>query len=364
MEKYKHVLQIFASSSWGGGEQYVYDLSRELMKEGYSVYFVSRKSEGIEKKMRAINIPCGVLPMKGIFDLKSVFRLAGLIKKDKIDLIHVHLFKDAFTASFARMISRKKIKIVLTRHLVRPGKTGFLYVWLYKQLDRIIFISELAKKEFLSTLPSVDQKKISIVYNSIPVISPERSFERLRESYNIGDETTLLAFTGRLVGEKGVEVLIKSLIRIKSHDFLLLIAGKGVPEYEKQLFDLVRDNGLTDKVRFCGFVDNPRALIQQVDIGVVPSVGKEAFGLSVIEFMQAGKAVVTTNNGAQVEFVTDGVDGILIPPANEIALSEALLALINNKDLRQQIACHAKEHFEKELAYPFFFQKIIDIYER
>lgn len=363
MENCKHVLQIFASSNWGGGEQYVYDLSRELIKTGYSVSFISRKSEGIEKKMNAIRTPCGVLPLKGVFDLKSAFRLAKLIDRDKVDLIHVHLFKDAFTASFARIISPRKPKIVLTRHLVKAGKTNFLYVWLYKQLDRIIFISELTKKEFLSTRPSIDEKKISVVHNSIPFVASENSFVKLRESYNIGVNTTLLAFTGRLVKEKGIEVLIKSLSRIKSHDFLLLIAGKGAPEYEEQLKVLVVDNGLEDKIRFCGFVDNPRAFIQQVDVGVVPTVVKEAFGLSVIEFMQAGKAVVTTNNGAQMEFVADGVDGILIPPADEVALSDALVKLINNKDLRCQIACHAKERFEKELAYPVFFQKIVDIYE-
>ena len=60
------------------------------------------------------------------------------------------------------------------------------------------------------------------------------------------------------------------------------------------------------------------------DIGIVPSLWRESFGLSVIEFMQQEKVVITTNNGAQPEYLSNNETGILIPPNNSDILADAI----------------------------------------
>ncbi|MDR1198974.1 MAG: glycosyltransferase family 4 protein [Prevotellaceae bacterium] len=362
--KYKplNILQIFASKFWGGGEQYVYDLSVKLLEDKSRVFFVHRKSKDIENRIGVLNRCSCALPLRNCFDLYSIVRIAGLIKKQDIDLIHTHQFKDAFIALFARIISRQKVKIILSRHLVRKAKTGFLYTWLYKQIDKIIFVSQFAMDRFLSSAPVIGKDKMVVVHNSIVPSLPEETALDLRTKYGLTQDDILLVFTGRISSEKGIDILIRSLSRLKDPNVFLFIVGKGKETDEKELRALVVSSGLENNVYFTGFVENVQTIINQSDIGILPSVVEEAFGLSAIEFMQAGKPVITTDNGAQKEYIVPFQDGILVPPSDVVALSESIRFLAGNKEKRLEIGRKAGQTFERKLSYSFFYDKIIFIY--
>lgn len=360
--KYRHILQIFASPTWGGGEQYVYDLSKRLIDDNYHVCFVYRRSSVIKQRLNDINGSSYVLPLKNNFDVYSILRLSQLIKKENIGLIHTHQFKDAFIAIFARLLSRRKVKIVLTRHLVKKAKTNCLYTWFYGKIDKMIFVSQLAMREFMSAKPKISQNKVIVIHNSIlPVTFSEKEKNRAAR-YRTAPNTVLLGFTGRISPEKGLDILINALSKIRKLDFMLLIAGIGSSQYEQRINDLISSFELSDKIKCLGFLKNIQAFINQVDIGIVPSVWKEPFGLSIIEFMQAGKPVITTNNGAQPEYITDHYDGILIPPSDPDALGETIQYLIENKEARIEIGDTAKKTFEEKLSYPVFYQKVLSVY--
>jgi glycosyltransferase involved in cell wall biosynthesis len=361
LNRRQHVLQIFASRFWGGGEQYVYDLSKNLSEKGCEFTLVSRKSKDIDDKIKSLNLKSFILPLTTHFDIFSIYRLLQIIDKHKVNLIHTHQFKDAFIALFAGILSRSKPKVILTRHLVRKGKNGLIYRWLYRRIDKIIFVSALARDAFLSSQPSICAKKITVIHNSISP-SPQIEDEDIRKRYSINRDTVILAFTGRIVQEKGIEVLIDSLQEIKNLDFYLLIAGKGDKEYEQKLRNRIKSCDLSEKVEFTGFLDKIQSFIRQIDIGIIPSVCQESFGLSIIEFMQAGKAVITTNNGAQPEFVADRQNGILIPPCDVAALANAIQSLILNVEQRTSLGIQAKKTFEEELSYPVFLNKILAVY--
>lgn len=357
-----NILQIFASRIWGGGEQYVYDLSKRLLEDNYHVYFIQRKSAPITKQLETLQLSSQVLPLANCFDGWSIIKMAHLIKKFDIELIHVHQFKDAFIAIFSRLISRRNIKIVLTRHLVKKAKVNRLYSFLYKQINKIIFVSDLAKNEFLTAAPPISLNKIITIHNSIyPTLSITEDID-LRTRYNINKQTVILAFTGRLVKEKGIEVLIEAVKSLKELDFILLIAGKGEESYEQFLKDKVKEYDLDNKILFSGFIENVHSFIKQIDIGIAPSVWREPFGLSIIEMMQAGKPVITTNNGAQTEYITDKWDGVLVPPSDEQALSKAIHTLLTNKKERLMIGLNAQNTFNQKLSYAVFYKKILDVY--
>lgn len=358
----KHILQIFASRTWGGGEQYVRDLTEKLLANGYPVRLVSRKSEIIRSKTASLGCRPVQLPLKGHFDLVSAFRLKKMIDAEAIDIIHTHQFKDTFIALFARMLSKRKPKVVFTRHLIKPAKKNILYSFLYRNTDKIIFISHQVKDEFLSSGPDIDPKKITVVHNSIPPHSLSLETGNLRRSYSVPPGNLLLAYTGRLVPEKGIDVLIDAIRVVGQTDFTLCIAGTGTPLYEKYLKEKVTSLGLGKKIIFAGFIEDIPAFIRQTDIGIAPSICREAFGLSIIEFMQAGKAVITTNNGAQNEFISSGENGILIPPSDPEALASAIEQLINDEELRQRLGKNAREKVNGDLSYEVFFRKITDVY--
>lgn len=357
----KNILQVFASPHWGGGGIYVLDLSKNLLEKGYNIVFTSRRDCDSIKHIEPLKRPSYRLRLNGLLDIKSVFKLKKIIQKHDIDLVHTHHFKDTFTALFARVLSKKKFKVIVSRHLVKKANTNFAYSWLYKKVDKIIFVSALAKNEFLSSNPQIDGRKMTVIYNSISPSTDELDID-LRQKYNISPNTILLAFTGRLSWEKGIEVLIASLESLKDLDLTLFIVGKGSADYEHALKQQVQDLDLGNKIIFSGFTDSVQAFIRQTDIGVAPSIWREPFGLSIIEFMKEGKPIITTDNGAQPEYIENNVDGVLVPPSDINALTNAIRDLINNKEKRLQIGSNAKMTFDKQFQYSTFVDKIIDIY--
>ena len=120
----KNVFQLVSNKVWGGIEQYAYDLSSELKKNGNYVEIVCRKYEPTINHFRQLELPISILPLKGMTDFDSPVRFARLIKRNK-NIVHVHNFKDAATAILARHISENnRTRIVLTRHFVKKAKGG------------------------------------------------------------------------------------------------------------------------------------------------------------------------------------------------------------------------------------------------
>ena len=361
--KNKNILQIAASPSWGGGEKYVYDLASELDQKGYNVSIIHRKSEIVKRKMQPLHLNQKELSLKNLFDVVSIIKLALFISQNKIDVIHVHQFKDAFMALFASLMVRGKVRVICTRHLVKPAKTNFLYKFLYKKLTAIIFVSELALKKFTSTHPYICDEKLSVIHNSVKDnVGEELPVVDIRSKYNLSKDTSLLVFTGRIVPEKGINILIEALNKCRTLDFYLLILGVGDADYENKIKSQIHNYNLENKIALVGFVDNIVPYIVHSDLGVFPSIWQEPFGLMAIEFMKYGKCVITTNNGAQKEFIENNKNGILIPPNDSDCLAKAIALLIENREERNRLGSEAKLKFDSDLSYDLFFKKITNVY--
>lgn len=363
------IMQIFASANWGGGEQFVYDLTHRLLKDGRPVVAVCRPGGIVEQRVAELNIPSHVVSMKHFIDIVAILRLARLIRRYEPSVIHVHQFKDAFIAVLARMLYQGTYipRIVLSRHLVRRGHSGRFYGWFYRRIDRIAFVSQLARRTFLESHPRVDTERLSVVHNSTPDIMPGVTVRNLRTEYGIAPNIPLMLFTGRCVPEKGCDILLQACTLLDRRGgvghYALFLAGSVDPAYRKTLEERIQTGKLTGRVFLLGFVEQVKPLLVQCDIGVFPSVGVESFGLSMIEGMQAGCAVVTTDNGAQPEYMTNGKEALLIPPANADALADALARLLNDDELRQSLGSAARKRFVEELSYERFYRKIYQLYE-
>lgn len=358
----KNILQIVPTKSWGGGERYVYDLSSELKERGNKIVFAGRRSPIVEGKFSKL-APYVSLPLKFLFDIYSSIKIAFIIKRYKIDIIHVHIFKDAFMAAIAMsLLPGVSCKLIMTRHLVKRGKGGFLYNWLYKRLSYLIFVSHLTKDEFLSGDATIAWEKIVVLHNCI-VVAPkaELTSSTLRDSYSIWASTLLLAYSGRLSPEKGIDTLLQSMTLIKS-DVALVIAGSGEPQYVAYLKRLAVELGVESRVFFVGFEDNIFPFISQVDIAVLPSVCRESFGLVVLEYMAMGVPVITTGNGAQVEIIEDGVDGFLVEPRSETQIAALVDRLAADSATRGIVGERAIEK-SKKFDYQLYVDQIEELYK-
>lgn len=134
--------------------------------------------------------------------------------------------------------------------------------------------------------------------------------------------------------------------------------------FDKTLLNIAEKYGISSKIHFYGFSDNVRSLVREADIGVAPSLVREACPLSPMEFMQAGKCIITSDNGAQKEYIVSGVTGLLIAPDSVEQLTHELEIMLRDKNRRDRIGRQASEYFRQNLSYNIFYDRINEVYLR
>jgi phosphatidylinositol alpha-mannosyltransferase len=148
-----------------------------------------------------------------------------------------------------------------------------------------------------------------------------------------------IVFMGRLEFRKGVNYLLKAFLEVKQQmpNSRLLICGPG-KRLRKRYETWVKINHLEDVI-FTGllsFEDQPR-YYRTADIFCAPATSRESFGLVLLEAMATGRPVVATNIEGYASVVTNGEEGLLVPPMDSMALAKALLELLKNKEKREQM---------------------------
>jgi glycosyltransferase involved in cell wall biosynthesis len=242
----------------------------------------------------------------------------------------------------------------MTRHLIRRGKSGLLYNYLYSQIDELVFVSELARREFLARGAKILPAKMRVIHNGIPD-TPQNP--ALRTS-----AVMTIAFVGRVVEEKGLDVLMEALSRLGDLNFRLKIIGTGEQGYIDTLKRIATRGGMAGRLSFAGFTSDVNGALQEAEIGVLPSVGTEGFPISVLEYMRSGLAIVASDNGGQTECLTDGVTAFLVPPSDEVRLAEVIRTLLTHPELRAKMGAAARREFLTHLTYDRFLGEITEIY--
>ncbi len=359
----KKIFHIVSNKEWGGGEQYVYDLSQRQVADGITVNIFCKPVETIIRKYRAAGLKVYSSALSGAMDLKSAWRMASIIDEAGPCAIHAHNFKDAFTACYARRISsNKQVRVVMCRHLTRKGKNSSIYKWLYRQLDCLCFDSELSKEKFLSGHPSIEADKLKVVHTSIVsqgVVQPVD----IRQQFQIPADDVIMMYHGRLDPEKGLDVLLEAVSMIRQLPFKLVLVGRGSEAYTTHLKEVIAERGIEDKVVLAGFCNPILPYVAAADCGILASVVQEGCPLSPQEYMSQGRPVIVTDNGGQREYVVQEQNGLLVPPGDAKKLAEAMSRMISDKALRTRLGRQALADYDDHLNYEHFYTQIRTIYE-
>lgn len=408
-----NIIHLISNKSWGGGEKYALDLCKALEERGHSTAVITRNGyPAVDRPFADAGIAVGHLPLRGALDILSPLVLSRIL--DRLEgpvVVHVHNFKDALVALRARRLMksdrRRGLRVVCTRHLVRPAKTGPLDRGTYRDLDALIFVSDAARAAFMATAPADlnSDPRICVIHNAIPLPknnSDQKSRESIanvvgtrhgasaasEKSEKIADEVgtrhvasapTVSAnaselsassekfrflFAGRIAPEKGLDVLVEAFRRVelaRPGAAVLTVCGTGDSRTVMPIVRTTRAPELDGKVTWAGHVDDVSAEIAHADAGVVPSRAPEAFGLAALEFMAAGIPVIASEIGALPEVI--GPDGILVPPDDPAALADAMLRLIDSPELCARLGEAGKRRAAENFAYDKFVDSVIAVYE-
>ena len=364
------ILHYIASPFWGGGEQYIFDLCSTL-RTTHDVHCVFVCQPGTSEEMQARYRQLGAVytlaprTKNSKFSYLEALRLASIMQREKVDIVHVHDRKEFFLCAYAKRLCLRKIRLVSTLHLVVPqAKSKRSWLWAYRQIDDFIFVSQLAADRFLS-IPSVRKacRSVHIVHNSIllPTTNNSRQ-DSLREQYPIAADLPIVLYHGRVCPEKGIVQLLQAIAPAFHGQYAVVLAGNIADESREELERLLHHSPWTNYLYAIGFRTDCEALIRQCRVGVLPSIAPEAASLSVLEHMAIGSAVIASNNGSQPEFVHDKKEAILLPPGEWELWAEAIDKLTQDENAAKRMGEQAKKRFDSEFAYSEFAEKIYHIY--
>ena len=349
-----NILYLTNHLNIGGITSYVLTLAQGLTKRGHNIYLAS--SGGAMREIFAqagvtfIPIPIRTKKEISLKILWSKLKLSHLFARYNFELIHAN---SRTTQVLASLLSRSlNIPYVTTCH-------GFFKMRILRRIFpcwgcKTIAISEQVKEHLLRDF-KVDEKNIALVYNGIDVarFRLQTTDYRLqaRQELGLGDGP-VIGIVARLSDVKGHRYLIEAMPQVLiNHRQSGTQSGKCLPEAQllivgdgrekDKLAGLVNNLGLEESVKFIPEVSDTRQVLAAMDVFIMPSL-KEGLGLSLMEAMAAGIAVIGSDVGGIRDLIRDGVTGILVKPADAYAISQAIIGLLQDTKKREALGGSAQ----------------------
>src|SRR5690554_5732964 len=318
-----------------GSEQHLLTLLPGLAAHGVEVsMLVLEEADGSAgefcEALAERGIPARRVPIRGHLDPALPGRLAAELRAARPDLVHTHLLHaDLYGLPAARRAGVPHA--ISSRHNDNPFRRNPVLKLAnrlaMRRADRVIAISH-ALADFVRRVESIEPGKVVTVHYGLePREYPPDVCETARAAWGIAPDAPLIGYFGRLIEQKGVDVLIEAFARVRREHgrARLVIVGDG--DLRPALEEQARVAGVGDAVHFAGWVADAARLMPGCDIIAMPSRW-EGFGLVALEAMAAARPLVASRVSALPEIVVDLETGLLVPPGDPAALAEAIAGLL------------------------------------
>ncbi len=379
----KKVIQFAISP--GGVKKHIFLLSKNIDKKKFKTIGIfphKNLSERWIKKGESeykwffdkYNIPYYILEIPReiniIKDFINFLKLIKILKKEKPDVLHCHSSKPGILGRIAGKIVGVKL-IIYTPHSIyfswQKGLKKYFFLYIEKFLgyfcDYIIAVSDSEKELLNSTLKF--HNKIITINNGIDlneIDSFKYSKKEIIKRLKIPENVKILLTLTRLSPQKDTLTLLKAIkvVKEKFSHFVLLIAGDG--EERENLEKFVKKYNLEKYVKFLGWREDIYELISISDIGILSSK-KEGLPYSLLEFSAFKKPLIGTNTIGIKDCIKHGENGFLFPVGDFKRLSNYLLFLLTDDELRKIFGEKGRKFIEQNFTIEQMIYKLEKIYE-
>lgn len=348
----------------GGAEKQAEALARGIMAAGSEAFVLTQRAEGLPRAevidglriLREMGGPARRI-LQGVGYLFSVARVL-LRERKRYDIIHCHMMylHAAAAVPVARALGKRVVVKIACGGMhgdiagMRRLKGARLWLALCRGADRFVAVSRETADELCGV--GVDARRIVMIPNFVDTDSfrpadPERK-AALRRALGFPTTGLLVVFVGRLVPQKGIETLLDAWARVASRpDAVLLLVGEGPSRDE--LDRRARAKGMEGRVRFLGERRDVPDILSASDAFAFHS-HSEGMPNALLEAMACGLPCVSSATGGARDIVRDGVNGLLAPPSDPVALAERLGRVIGDAGLRRRLGAAAREEAERRCA--------------
>jgi len=360
------VLQVLPSLDIGGGgvERSAIDVGEALVLAGKKAVVASEGGrQVVELERRGVkHIALPLASKNPLVIRRNIRRLAEVIEREKIELVHARSRAPAWSA---RAAARETgVPFVTTFHGTYNFGTGLMGD-LKKRYNAVMIDADavIANSNFIASHIAenygLSGPKVHVVPRGIDTarfdaegFNPNRMIE-VATRWRVPDDSMVVLLPGRLTRWKGQLLFIEALAELKSRrgpdNFnitgLLVGSDQGREAYRKELEDQIEEKGLAGNVQIVGHFDDMPAAYMLSDVVVSASTDPEAFGRVIAEAQAMGRPVVVADHGGAAEQVVEGVTGWRFAPGDPQEFAAALeTALTLNVDARAELAVHASDH--------------------
>ena len=353
----KKKLNIFFSNSisahkWGGGEKWMVTAGKGLKERGHHVTLSGKSNSVFLTKAKESGLDILPLNIYADYNPFKILHTKWILKKKKIDVIVLNLNKDIRVAGIAARMA--DIPVIIARNGIQLFSDKWKHKMTIKLVDGIITNSKSIKNAY-NQFSWMNKNKTTVIYNGLELKNNIKPLD-IKTIWNIPKNHVVFVAAGRLVPQKGFDLLIEAANRLKksTRPFTLLIAGMG--KDRKSLQEKIVLNKLSN-VKLIGFQNNLPPILKASDYVIMPS-RQEGMPNVVMESMALGKSVLAAKVNGVSELMDHNRTGYIFDPMKVKPILDAMNFVLDNHGSEKIInwGLLAKDHIKNN----FRLDKMID----
>ncbi len=301
-------------------------------------------------------------------DLTAVTKLAGLIRREQIDLLHLHNASGVFWGTLGQIASGTHVPIVQTLHNpYEPSALPWLYRVSYprftRRAARVVCVSDRVRQSVAAHVPSAAAKLVEVP-NGIRLQDYDKphACEACRAQFKLSPGAKLIGTVGRLVPVKNHTLLIEAFagVRQKVSEACLAIAGDG--DLRDALAAYAADLGVSECFSLVHETQKIDYFYGALDVFCLSS-DSEGMPLTLLEALAYGVPVVSTDVGGIGEVIEDGRTGYLVPKGSAAGLAERIVELLTNPAKAAEIAANGRAMVHERFPTEKMVKAVEAVYE-
>lgn len=318
--------------------------------KGYKTFYISRK-----KNLR-------------IFNLWTIWKLTGVLKQEKVDILHCHLHKASVYGAISARVAGVPVVFSHVHGLNRSKswQRKLINRLVLRKVNKIFAVGESVRKDVLESNPFLSPEKVVSLGNSIDYgryNQVEISKQQAKEDIGLKADSFVFGTIGRLTLTKGYSYLIEAFAQLKEQipSAHLIFVGEG--RLQNELEQQAAETPYADSIHFLGPRSDITSILKAIDVFVLSSIA-EGLPRSLLEAMAARVPCIGTKVGGIPEILADGEFGYLVSPKDDDALAEAMTKIANiSEQEREKLIKKAWQRVADEYSHETVRKKLENIYE-
>lgn len=338
-----NALQLIGSFNQGGSERQAVQLTRLLLESGrcnVSVATLDRSGVLLDEINRLGFNEAPEFRLNSFYDLhtgRQVRRFAQYLKKHEIDVVHTHDFYTNIFGMAAAALARVPVRIASRREsAVRPASQRFVERSAYRAAHAVVANCEEVRQQLIKE--GVPAQKVRTIYNGLDPARVQAQLDReeILAGLNLPENRRFVTIMANMRAHvrhpeplclKDHPTFLRAAQRVaeKVPDAAFIIAGEG--ELKDATQELARTLGIAERTFFIGRCQDVASVLSISDVCVLSS-RSEGFSNAILEYMAAGRPVVSTDVGGAREAIVNGETGYLVPPGDHERMGDHIASLL------------------------------------